>query len=79
MKHIALLLMCVVVLPTVVAAQAGAWKIVEDQNGRVSQPSLYVFTARHFSASQPSRTNRRPPLRTCSPGRRWTAPRRKRA
>jgi len=27
----------------------GAWKIVETQNGPVTQPSLYIFTARHYS------------------------------
>ena len=27
----------------------GAWKVVGTQAGPVAQPSLYVFTARHFS------------------------------
>jgi len=61
MRHIALLLICGVAWAATVAAQEGtaarppllgAWKIVEDQNGRVSQPSLYVFTARHFSRTR---------------------------
>ena len=58
MKRVTVLLMCVALLPASLFAQAGtnarspligAWKVVETQNGAVSQPSLYLFTARHFS------------------------------
>jgi len=54
----AFLFVSAVLLPGTVSAQAvaparsplvGAWKIVQNANGPVSQPSLYVFTARHYS------------------------------
>ena len=56
MKRVALLLTCLTIGSIHVSAQAGskspllgAWKVVETQAGPVTQPSLYVFTARHFS------------------------------
>jgi hypothetical protein len=75
MKHIFLVSMFV--LPTMVAAQAGttaktplqgAWQIVEDQNGRVTQPSLYVFTARHFSRMRTLGEKPRPLFKELAPG-----------
>ena len=68
MKRLVLLLVCVALWSIHLSAQAGtssksplvgAWKIVETQTGPVSQPNLYLFTARHFSRM---RTNGEKPL-----------------
>lgn len=57
MKRLVLLLVCISMWSVQLPAQAGtgkspligAWKVVETEAGPVSQPNLYVFTARHFS------------------------------
>lgn len=58
MKRIVLLFICVALWSINLSAQTGtsskspligAWKVVETQAGPVTQPNLYLFTARHFS------------------------------
>ena len=57
MKRLVLLLVCISMWSIQLSAQAGtnksplsgAWKVVETEAGPVSQPNLYIFTARHFS------------------------------
>ena len=57
MKRLVLLFVSISMGSVQLAAQAGtgksplvgAWKVVETEVGPVSQPNLYIFTARHFS------------------------------
>lgn len=55
---LALAFAILVIAPNAASAQAssgakspviGVWKVVETQTGPVTQPSLFIFTARHFS------------------------------
>jgi hypothetical protein len=45
----------------------GAWKLVETSgNGAYSQPSLYIFTARHFMSTAGGKS--RPNFKSSNPG-----------